>query len=246
MYTVFLTWSEFKNELIAKGFPLNYKEFRDGYEVFIVDRQILWTTNLTSTIEKLDFETYYKSKCNKYVNPLSEDGKEFVRTESRPLLMTTVFVGQGDGTSIANGKKLLWDFSNTEDLVDAPTGYKRKKLEFRFIDPIYVKEGTLYYFNVLKGSICDMYVVCPAGQYYLSNNSVPRLASIDTSIAHYVVSHPLQGSIPMGDELNTEACSTQILANYKFWIDITVPEADNESNGAISIKIYRLRTEVLA
>ena len=87
--------------------------------------------------------------------------------------------------------------------------------------------------------------MCPAGQYYVDNNKVPVQASVDTPIVHYVIRHPLQGTVPMGDELNTETCSDELPNNYKFWVEVTVPEADVISNGVISLELYRRRTTIL-
>jgi hypothetical protein len=181
-------------------------------------------------------------------NPKSEDGKDIVRAESRPLGCTTVFVGQADtDIAIGAGEILAWDFSNEDNEITMPSGSneRRKRLEFKFIDDVYVKEGTTYFFNKLKGSYLDFYVACPAGQYYYDNDGNPHLATEDTIVSHYVIHCMMQGSCPMGDELNTESCSSKIPNNYKFWIDITVPDNDNISNGHINLEMYRERTVIL-
>ena len=76
--------------------------------------------------------------------PLSPDGKEVVRAESRPEDTTTCFTGIGDSAEgIGDGKEFSWDFSNDDDIVEAPSGMKRKRIEFKFLDSVWIKEGTL-------------------------------------------------------------------------------------------------------
>lgn len=179
-------------------------------------------------------------------NPKSDDGKDIVRAESRPLNTTTIFVGKADNTGIGDGKELKWDFSNADDDISTPpSNCKQKRLEFKFLDDIYVKEGTIYFHNTKKGSYIDLYVVCPNGQYYYDNNGDLQQATEDTIVSHYVIHSFIQGDCPMGDELNTESCSSKIPSNYKFWLDITVPDTDSSSNGYVNLELYRERTVIL-
>ena len=257
---IYESWTTLKTLASSRHLNLQFKEYSEKYLIFVLDDVIEYETEIwkntdaicgininQNNIDKIDFENNYKVKINKSVEPRSEDGKEILRAESRPLGHTTVFVGQADAIGIGDGKVLAWDFSNDNDLIFTPSGsgLKRKRLEFKFIDFIYIKEGCIYYHNTLKGSSIDMYVVCPQNNYYYDNNSLPKLATEDIVVSHYVIHHPIQGTVAMGDELNTESCSSQIPSNYKFWIDITVPEEDILSNGAVELEIYRKRTVVL-
>ena len=65
MYEVFLDWIGFKADIIAKGFPLNYKSVNSGYEVFVIDRQIRWVCSISDASDVSDFETNYKTDANK-------------------------------------------------------------------------------------------------------------------------------------------------------------------------------------
>jgi hypothetical protein len=73
MRTIELSWSEFKTDIIDKGFPINYrKESYDidptkyGYEVFVVDRGLIyWVSHIIEVADVLDFETNYKANANK-------------------------------------------------------------------------------------------------------------------------------------------------------------------------------------
>ncbi|MHA1304499.1 MAG: hypothetical protein ACTSPI_12450, partial [Candidatus Heimdallarchaeaceae archaeon] len=132
-----------------------------------------------------------------------------------------------------------------DDIIQAPQGYKRKRIEFKFLDPIYIKEGAVYFHNSLKGSYLSLHVVCPAGAYYIDNNGAPHQATEDVIISTYVNYHFFQGTCAMGDELNTESCSVEIPNYYKYWLEVTVPEVDAESNGYVSIELYRKRTRIL-
>jgi len=254
MRDIWMDYQDLKSEILSKGFPINYRILRgplgefQGYEVFVVDRDIFWIANAVSGQDIQDFETNFKSKANKLINPVAEDGKIYVRAETRPIECTTVFTTVGDSASnIGDGKDLAWDFSTDDDIITdgVPQGYKRKRIEFRFLDDVYIKDGAIYFFNALKGSYVDLKVVCPAGQYYRDNNGIPHLATQDTVVAHYVKKHRIQGDCPMGDELNSETTSSAIPPNYKFWLEVTVPESDNLSNGWVEIELYRKRTVIL-
>ena len=227
--------------------------------MFCVDGNVLYQTEIWKSgseprgvdttqndSDRIEFETSYKNSSNKPITPRDKDGKSYVRAEGKPIGKITCFCSQADsGTNIGDGKELNWDFLDTIDDIAAPAGFKRKRIEANFLDSIYLKDGTIYYHNVLKGSYIDFYVVCPIGEVYLDNNGAPKVAIVDTIISYYVIHHPIQGTVAMGDELNTETVSEEIPNNYKFWLDITVPDADIASNGSVSIELYRDRTVVL-
>lgn len=258
---IYKTWEELKTLSENKHIPLQYFETEQKYNVFIVEDNIIYIIELfkdfsnvdgidetENTNNKNDFETNYKTDANCSLHPHSEDSKEIVRSESRPIGHLTCFTSRADSESnIGDGKILTWDFSNDDDEIEMPTGsgLKRKRIEFKFLDDIYIKEGAVYFYNAKKGTYGDVYVVCPSGQYYLDNDGNPQLALEDIILYHYLNHHMIQGDCPMGDELNTEACSKITPNNYKFWIEITAPDTDNESNGSISLEMYRKRTVIL-
>jgi hypothetical protein len=139
-----------------------------------------------------------------------------------------------------------WDFSNSDDQVTPPTGYKRKRMDLTFIDPIYIKEGTLYFHNAPKGCYGDCYVICPTGGWYYTNAGALVQAAEPTNILHYVNKHPMQGSVPMGDELNTEETQINpILPGYILRIEVTTPDSDVTSNGVVEFESFRGRTVIL-
>lgn len=177
---------------------------------------------------------------------IDEEGKMFVRAESRPLDCTTVFTNRGDSaTVIGAGKTIYWDFSNSDDIVTPPTGFKRKRIVFQFLDPVYIKDGALYFFNTLKGSYVDVWLVCPTGGYYQKNDGSVAQASVDTPIAHFLINQFMQGDCPMSDEFNSETRSLAIPTYMQFWAEITVPDTDSTSNGYMCLELFRLRTVVL-
>ena len=50
----------------------------------------------------------------------------------------------------------------------------------------------------------------------------------------------------MGDELNTESATENALpSNYELWVDVVVPDSDNDSYGYGELEIYRSRTCLL-
>jgi len=183
----------------------------------------------------------------------AKDGKSLIRADSRPKQATTNFTMRGDSdTNIGDGKILTWDFSNSDDIVTdsvstpIPEGYKRKRLVIKFVDEIWIKEGTLYWENAPFGCYIDFFIVCPAGQYYYDRNGNPQLATIDTPIIHYVNQHRIFGNCYIGDELNTEGAQEDPLPNtYELWIEITTLDSDTTSRGNAELEIYRARTRLL-
>jgi hypothetical protein len=163
---------------------------------------------------------------------------------------------------------MAWDFSNSDNVVTdsitqpIPAGYKRKRLEIGFSEKIYIKEGSLYFHNAPKGQYLDFWVICKAGGVYddpngtISGSSIGldparmyKVATADTPVTHYVNTQFMQGSCPMGDELNTEGASEAGLPTqqnkYFLWCEITTPDSDATSNGYASIELYRQRSHLL-
>lgn len=243
------TWTNLKAIKALKVCNLQHTETSTEYKVWINDgldtHYAIIDKDTTPTTDQTDFETTYKSTSNKPQNPKDDEGKTYVRAESRPTEDTTCFTMCGDDTGIGDGAELMWDFSNSDDEITAPSGYKRKRVEFSFLDSVHVKDGTLYFWDAPWGSYFDFYVVCPTGEYYYDNDGDVHQASEDTVVAHYVIHHRLCGSCSIGDELNTEAASNEVPASYKFWLEITTPDSDSTSKGCIEMEIYRKRTTVL-
>jgi len=249
MKLVQLNYNQFKSIVESKNLVLQYVEHVDRYELFAIEGSLSWeTTILKGSNDATDFETNYKDTANQ---PLSVrikssyiNNKPVVRSESRPDDTSSYFTTRGDSaTGIGDGSRFEWDFSNSDNEVSAPSGYKRKRIETSFADDVWVKEGTVYFYNTPKGAYIDFYVVCPDGQYYYDRNGDPQQAVGDVIIEHYVVAHPMQDSAPMGDELNTEAATINAVPpSYKFRIEITTPESDSGSNGYAELELYRIRS----
>jgi len=257
-----MTWQELKtylNENNKKN--LRYVEYDEFYDVWLMlddtklSTEIIKQTGTGPRYEdQADFEDNYKELCNQVITPplLDTDQKWRVRADSRPirpngLPYETVFAMASDSeTEIGGGKEIFWDFSNDADLVDAPTGYKRKRIILQYLDPVYLKDGTIYYFDALKGSYADLYIVCPAGNYYYNNNYQVKLAQQDIKVKHFLIKHFFAGTNNLGDELNSEAAAEEAVPpNYQVWIEITVPAADNASYGWGELEFYRERSVIL-
>ena len=193
-----------------------------------------------------------------HLNPISPDGKEVIKTESRPPGTQTSFTMVGDNLEFGDGKRLLWDFSNDDDIVPAdstslilhnkplPDGFKRKLMRMRFNDPVYVKEGTLYFFDVPFGCYADMSVVCPAGNYYRDRTGAVKLATNNVCVSHYVTHYFMCGTCPCGHTLLAETCQEIATpTNYETWVEITTPISDTTSKGFGCFTLYRKRTTLL-
>ena len=250
-----LTWAQFKQICITeKSLRLQYIDHTTWYYIFASDSIAQYWLEISQTDprneDQIDFEDNYKSSSNQDIQPHDTEGKCYVRAESRPLNCTTCFTTcgdtDGDNPNIGNGGRMAWDAADPSGwtTVGAPSGFKQFSTIVSFCDSIWLKEGTIYYMNCMKGSYCDMEVICPSGYYFLYNGA-PAQAQEDTIVDHYLFKHPMQGSVPMGDELNTETCSQELPTYLQFKFSVTVPEGDEESYGYMEMEIYRTRTVVL-
>ena len=194
--------------------------------------------------------------------PVMADGRPIVRADTRPLDCQTYFTMAGDTASgIGGGTVLKWDFSNDDDIVEfvTPPGYKTKAVTLTFLDPIYLKDGSLYFFDSPWGAYVDMHVVVPAGNYYPNDTgSIPAsalslpgtqmysYASEDTIFLTYVNKHHMYGDCPMGDEMNAEGAAVEAVpVGWYMTGHITTVSGDNTSKGFASFECYRCRTIIL-
>lgn len=189
-------------------------------------------------------------------------GRWVVRVDSRKADWDTVFQGAGDDCEnnlIGEGNPFMFDFSADEtdlrwDNENAPSGYKMQTVDWKFCDYTFIKEGTLYYYNMPKGSYMDFYLISPPGTGYSKrilddNLEVIRedIVNIDKWIVfqHWVIGYRIEGSVPMGDELNTESAADIAAPSFVVWrASVCVPEDDNEewksAHGHWSLEIYRM------
>jgi len=197
--------------------------------------------------------------------PVMSDGRPLIRSDTRPLDTQTYFTMVGDCPTTGDfgcGNEMRWDFSNDDDLYDSndlengPTtasGYKCKRIDLVFTDPVYLKDGTIYFFDAPWGANGSMYITVPAGSYYPNpNGSIPAsalglpgedmysYATKDVFYACYVNKHFMYGSCAMGDELNAEGCQVDAVpAGWFLTAMINIPESDTMCKGFISFEMYR-------
>lgn len=180
------------------------------------------------------------------VNPTLPDGRAIVRADSRALGTQTYFTMVGDSaTGIGDGVDLRWDFSNQDNEVKSDdSNWRIKHVDLTFIDPIYLKDGAIYFFNAQKGGYVRFAIICPQGQYYLDNNGQPGYAFTEGQPVHYfVMKHFMTGNCPMGDELNAEgAQENPIPVGYILRGIIVAPSTDSDSHGYASLEMYRKRS----
>jgi hypothetical protein len=194
--------------------------------------------------------------------PRMSDGRPIVRADTRPLETETFFTMAGDTASgIGDGTVMMWDMDEDDDWTDLGNGYMRKKFELSFNNVLYLKDGTIYFFNAPWGSWIDFYITVPAGSYYpneygtipasalgLSGNDMYAYASNDVLYRCYVNKHHMFGDCPMGDELNTEGASVDGLpVGWKLTGHIHAPATSSGTGfkGYASLESYRARTVVL-
>jgi hypothetical protein len=195
--------------------------------------------------------------------PQTPDGVPIVRSDSRALNTETYFTMCGDSTGIGDGQILMWDFSNDDDLYVnpnfVPPGFKAKKITIKFTCPVYLKDGTMYFFDVPWGSYISMFVGIPAGSYYpnpagsihastlgLTTNGMYAYTDVDLPYQSYVMKHHMYGSCPMGDELNAEGAALYpVPIGWHVCGLVVTPESDNISKGYGSLEMYRCHTMLL-
>ena len=123
-------------------------------------------------------------------------------------------------------------------------GSNPKTYYLQFADPVHIKDGVCFYQSGELDSRLNVYVVCPAGQYYFDNNGAPALAAAEVVLAHYVVDQPLMGDAPMGVYFDVEARSKAIPSNYK--LKVTVDKGSSTTlKGCLRLEINRERTMIL-
>jgi len=201
----------------------------------------------------------------KNVGPIMSDGRPLVRADTRPIGTRTFFTMAGDSVLTGEhgaGKEFRWDFSNDDDLynpddvTNGPTlvsGVKAKRIDLYFNEPVYLKDGAMYFFDCPWGCYGSMYITVPAGGYYpdedgsipasalgLSGNTMYSYAAKDFFYSSYVLKHFMYGDCPMGDELNAEGCQIDPIPSG--WLVtglIVTPESDTSSKGYVSFEMYR-------
>jgi hypothetical protein len=205
------------------------------------------------------------------VPPTMPDGRPLVRADTRPLDTRTYFTMSGDNmqsNTLGNGKVLMWDFSNNDDIYDqsitenGPTvcsGFKAKRVDLQFLDPVYVKDGTLYFFDAPWGSYSNMYIIVPSGNYYpkedgpipaaaLGLDGVQRYAyaTKDVFYSCYVNRHYMYTSCPMGDELNAEGAQINAVPiGWPITAIIFTDENNTTFKGYGSFEMYRYPTTLV-
>lgn len=184
---------------------------------------------------------------------VDRDGRWTIRSDSRLIGYDIVFAGAGDTydpMTIGGGKEFRFDFFDSNQLLsNSLTGFKQIRIDYMFNDDIYLKEGTVFFFNAPKGSYMDFYWICPTGgiydkKIYGADATIPNptVAEVDTIVGHIVIKYFVEGSCPMGDELNTEACTDDPIPKYIIWrTEITVPEVGGWENfhGHWNFELYR-------
>ena len=194
--------------------------------------------------------------------PTMDDGRPVVRADTRPLETETYFTMAGDTASgVGDGAAMRWDMDEDDDWVDNGDGYKKKVFELAFNNKIYLKDGSIYFFNAPWGAYVEFYITVPAGQYYpniygsipasalgLPGEDMYDYASVNVLYQCYVNKHYMYGDCPMGDELNAEGAAVNGLpTTWTLTGHIHAPATASGTGfkGFASVECYRERTVVL-
>lgn len=189
-------------------------------------------------------------------------GRWIVRVDSRRKNYDTVFIGCGDNIAeqtIGGGPEFRFDMSapaGDPKWVTAPDGYVRQRIDWQFIDTTYIKEGAIYYFDMPKGAWIDFKFYLPAGYPFFKKRldavtSDPfwedslTFTTEKTLVGVWVDHHWMEGSCPMGDELNTEAAHenpSPPLVIYSVEVTVPMVEGWEKAHGHFSVELYRGRT----
>lgn len=262
------TWTDFKDIMSIKHIQSVQVQSEDADQVhlFFVDEGVEWYHELDKTIQA-DYDDYvanYEPDKNKSMRPTNYEGKLNTVSSSRPMGTKTTFASRADSAAIGEGVVMAWDFADTDNDVTADPGRKKKQIDLTFKENVWIKEGCVYFHNMPKGTFCHMSVWCPAGGYVILPDGTPVQVPVDTMVSKYVIHHFIQGSCPMGDELNTEeAQENPIPPGYFVRLEVDGPEHykkwDEEAqqfvqdgggdklylnfgNGYVSFELYRKET----
>jgi len=261
-HTVNLNTLQYEIQQSSITRAVNYLN-REGDDCNIFFKEALTPIDATSTLLALIAAHQGNDIIDENSHPETPDGVPIVRADSRPLDKEVYFTMCGDSTGIGDGVEFSWDFSNNDDeFIDpiwVPSGFKAKKLTATFNCPIWMKDGTMYFFDAPWGQYISMFVGIPAGNYYpnpagnipasalgLTTGGMYSYATEDTPYSSYVMRHRMYGTCPMGDELNAEGASLYpIPVGWHVCGVIVTPESDNISKGYASLEMYRCHTVLL-
>jgi len=232
------SWSELKAHTSEKTLAMQYEDYPKWYRVWAAENGMMYMCDIEKTdpanTDQTDFETNYKDDCNKPLQPKTDDGKLYTRSESRPLDMTTCFTCRGDSATVVGaGTPFQWNAANSGEFEVVDSNFKRKVIDLGFRDEVCIKEGALYWWDASWGCELSFWSYLPAA--YSPTQE-------DLFMDNFVVSHLFHGDCPMGDELNTECASGRIPNYLRHQIWITVPTADVLCRGHVSLEIYRTNT----
>lgn len=197
---------------------------------------------------------------------IDELGRWVVRADSRKAAWDTVFQGVGDDLAtgkIGGGQEFRFDFDaplederwlTAETDPTIPEGYLRQRIDWTFCDWVYIKEGTIYFFNAPKGSYLDFWIIAPPGGVFERKRLNSKLGIVKTKYQvpsdgdpvkamHFVIKYPIEGNAPMGDELNTESAAEVPAYPGMIWrFEVTVPNVENIEliHGHWSLELYRI------
>jgi len=195
---------------------------------------------------------------------VDELGRWVVRADSRKNGWDIVFQGSGDNIQtgrIGGGTPFRYDFSappedprwiTQEQNPEIPDGYLCQRIDWTFSDWVYTKEGTLYFYNLPKGSFCNFSLVSPPNGIFarkkldeyqnLITENYPA-PGIEVTFARWVINYYIEGTVPMGDELNTESAAEKPAYPGLIWrADFCVPDVPNieEAHGHFTLELYRI------
>lgn len=195
---------------------------------------------------------------------VDELGRWMVRSDSRKTGWDTVFQGAGDNITtgkIGDGTQFRFDFGaatddtrwrTSENDTTVPDGFKRQRIDWYFSDWVYVKEGTIYFYNMPKGSYTNMWIIAPPNAFFTrkrldANLNLKKIVypvgNVEVPFVHWVVNYPMEGTASMGDELNTESAAENPAYPGIIWrAEFTIPESTNweQAHGHFSLEIYRI------
>jgi hypothetical protein len=236
-----------------------------------IDHCDIWFKDTLSSIDQTNLDSIVANHSGEPLpeedpTPRMPDGRPIVRADTRPLNTMTYFTMRGDSdTDICHGQELSWDFSDSTTNMyygaDMPPGYKCKQMLLKFHCPVYLKDGTIYFYDAPWGMFARFEIAVPPNSYYpnpagnipaaalgLTNDSRMFSFSGDDIVPYqvYVSYHRLYGTCPMGDELNAEGAAVEALPpGWYIRCRVFTPESDNVSKGYATLEMYRCHTLLL-
>jgi len=157
MMGIYLSWTDFKNEISSRSIIPQWQLDRSGfYSICGNDGYIKFLCKLdsddTGNADLIDFENNYKDDWNKQLEFHDNGGMQQFVSSPRPPGMTTYYTSNGDNLGVGDGNELKFHLLATD---------AQKQVDLVFNEDVYLKDGFINTENAPFGATFELEVVHP-------------------------------------------------------------------------------------